>query len=91
MSKWCDNCHRNEIYDEWNSCSKDCPIFGKSYKELAKDIIIMKYNMEELRLMIEQMVKKLENEASNRHMNDLEYGRYTTLIEVLDMIDDMQQ
>ena len=43
--------------------------------------------MGELRLRIEQRLENLENEAKNRHMNDLEYGRYCTLNEVLELID----
>jgi hypothetical protein len=45
--------------------------------------------MEELRLKVEQLLEELENETENRHMNDLEYGRYCTLIDVLDLIDEM--
>lgn len=43
--------------------------------------------MDELRIRIEQLVEELENETVNRHMNDLEYGRYKALCEVLDLID----
>ena len=57
MSKWCDNCYRNEIYDQWNSCSEDCPVFGKSYEELAKDIIIMKHRISEVLYTMETMVE----------------------------------
>ena len=44
----------------------------------------------QFRLMVEQMVKDLENEVGNRHMNDLEYGAYTKLQNVLDFIDDIK-
>lgn len=43
--------------------------------------------MEELRLKIEQFIEELEDKTENRHMNDLEYGRYYTLNEVIDLID----
>ena len=36
-------------------------------------------------------VKELEDETCNRHMNDLEYGRYTTLGEILDLIDEIRE
>ena len=39
MSKWCDTCYRNEITEECKSCSSDCPVFGKSFDELAKIVI----------------------------------------------------
>lgn len=44
--------------------------------------------MDELRIKIEQLIEDLKNETVNRHMNDLEYGRYKTLCEVLDFIDE---
>lgn len=44
--------------------------------------------MDELRIKIEQLIEDLENETENRNMNDLEYGRYRTLCEVLDLIDE---
>ena len=44
--------------------------------------------MNELRLKIEQLIEELENETENRHMNDSEYGRYCTLNEVLELIDE---
>ena len=39
MSKWCDICHRNEFTGEWKSCDSSCPVFGKDFKELAREII----------------------------------------------------
>ena len=47
---------------------------------------------ENIRLAIEQQIENIENESTNvsRHMNDLEYGAYTKLLNVLDIIDDMQ-
>ena len=44
--------------------------------------------MDEFRIKIEQLIEDLENETSNRYMNDLEEGRYKTLCEVLDLIDE---
>ncbi len=46
--------------------------------------------MKELRLKIEQLIEDLENETENRHMNDLEYGRYTALQEVIEIIDKLE-
>ena len=39
MSKWCNTCHRNELPDEWTSCDNECPVFGKSFDDLAKAVI----------------------------------------------------
>lgn len=44
--------------------------------------------MDELRIKVEQLIEDLENETTNRNMNDLEEGRYKTLCEVLDLIDE---
>ena len=44
--------------------------------------------METLRLKIEQLIEDLENETENRHMNDMEQGRYNVLNEVLEIIDE---
>lgn len=47
--------------------------------------------MDELRIKVEQLIEDLENETSNRNMNDLEKGRYKTLCEVLDLIDEQKK
>ena len=47
--------------------------------------------MDELRIKIEQLIEDLENETANRNMNDLEEGRYKTLCEVLDLIDEQKK
>ena len=47
--------------------------------------------MNELRIKIEQLIENLENETANRNMNDLEEGRYKTLCEVLDLIDEQKK
>lgn len=44
--------------------------------------------MEKLREQITEKIEELKENAANRHMNDLEYSRYKTLHEVLDMMDD---
>lgn len=46
--------------------------------------------MDELRIKIEQLIEDLENETANRNMNDMEEGRYKTLCEVLDLIDEQK-
>lgn len=44
--------------------------------------------MDKLKNKIEVMIEELKKETSDRNMNDLEYGRYTTLIDVLEMIEE---
>ena len=47
--------------------------------------------MDELRIKVEQLIEDFENETTNRNMNDLEEGRYKTLCEVLDLIDEQKK
>lgn len=47
--------------------------------------------VDELRIKIEQLIEDLENETANRNMNDLEEGRYKTLCEILDLIDEQKK
>lgn len=47
--------------------------------------------MQELKTKIEQLLKELDDETENRHMNDFEYGRCCALNEVLDLIDEMNK
>lgn len=39
---------------------------------------------------IVEMAEDLENTTRNRHMNDLEYGRYSALNDILELFDDTQ-
>ena len=48
-------------------------------------------NEDKLRIKIEQLIEDLENQTENRNMNDLEYGRYRALCDVLDLIDDSRK
>ena len=47
--------------------------------------------VDELRIKIEQLIEDLENETVNRNMNDMEEGRYKTLCEGLDLIDEQKK
>ena len=47
--------------------------------------------MDELRIKVDQLIEDLENEKENRNMHDLEEGRYKTLCEVLDLIDEQMK
>lgn len=46
--------------------------------------------MDELRIKIEQLIEDLENETTNRNMNDLEQGKYDGYRDILDLLDDME-
>lgn len=46
--------------------------------------------MKKLRLRIEQLMEDLENKSENRHMNDLECGKYTAFQEVIEIIDELE-
>lgn len=58
-------------------------------KKLVKEL--RGITVDELRIKIEQLIEDLENETTNRNMNDLEEGRYKTLCEVLDLIDEQKK
>ncbi len=74
MSKWCDTCSRNEVTDEWNSCSSDCPAFGKHLESLAKIVISVK-----------EILIEAEIIADNQEFG-LSYGQ---AIDYLDKIKDI--
>lgn len=42
---------------------------------------------ESAKLQIETLIEKLEEETEKRYMNDLETGRYNTLLEILDILN----
>ena len=43
MAKWCGTCAKCAITGEYNGCDDSCPVFGKSFEELAE--IAVKYGM----------------------------------------------
>lgn len=47
--------------------------------------------MDELTKRVEQLLDKLEKEVGKRQMSDLEYGRYTALMDVLDLIEEIEE
>lgn len=46
-------------------------------------------NVNKIKIRIEELIDELEEQTENRHMNDYEQGRYNTLIEVLELIDEI--
>lgn len=57
MSKWCDTCHRNELKYKSDSCSSDCPIFGKHFDDLAKKVIMQQEEIAVLRWANKSIIK----------------------------------
>lgn len=57
MSKWCNTCHRNNLKDIWNSCSGDCPVFGKDFDDLAEMLIKQIEENEALRFANKEIIK----------------------------------
>lgn len=45
--------------------------------------------MEELKQRIRELMHEMELQTENRHMNDMEYLRYVTLQDVLDIADEL--
>lgn len=83
MSKWCDTCYRNKLTSEWKSCDSSCPVFGKSFEELAK--IVIEYRIKE-----NKIYKTVEQECSGcgKHFY-LKYcsdGNYEYIGEVCDCL-----
>lgn len=46
--------------------------------------------MEELTQRVEQLLEELEKEVGDRKMSALEYGRYTALTDVLEIIEELE-
>ena len=49
---------------------------------------IIENEKKNFRAKIEQLMEDVESTTANRHMNDLEYSRWTTLQEVLELLDE---
>lgn len=63
----------------------------KEIEVASKESYKIGYNKakEDIKLQIEKKIEDLENEVGNRNMNDLEYGAYTKLLSIMDMIDEL--
>ena len=48
MAKWCETCAKCTVTGKYNGCDNSCPVFGKSFEELAE--IAVKYEMLKSRL-----------------------------------------
>jgi len=53
MSQWCSTCHLNE----YQSCNKDCIVFGKDFEKLAEMVIKQKEEIDALRWANKQIIK----------------------------------
>lgn len=54
--------------------------------ELRRAVECLK-KLETTKKKIIEIMEDLENTTKGRHMNDLEYGRYSAMSDVLDLID----
>lgn len=53
MSRWCNTCHHNE----YQSCNKDCVVFGKNFEELAEIVIKQEREIDALRWTNKLLIK----------------------------------
>lgn len=58
-------------------------------KEVENRLNYLEEKEKLLKLKIEDLLEELEDKTENRHMNDLEYSRYCTLNEILELIDEL--
>ena len=64
-------------------------VSSNTFKDAENRLNYLEEKEQLLKLKIEDLIKELEDETENRHMNDLEYSRYCTLNEVLELIDEL--
>lgn len=57
MSQWCNTCSLGKVNGRYESCTKDCPAFGKTYEELAETVIRQREENDALRWTNNQLVK----------------------------------
>ena len=62
---------------------------SNTFQDAENRLNYLEEKEQSLRLKIEQLIEELENETENRHMNDLEYSRYCTLNELLELIEEV--
>ena len=78
MSQWCNTCSLGKVNCRYESCTKDCPAFGKTYEELAEVVIRQREEIDALRWTNKQLVKvekqkrkELWKKAINQFMDKL--------------------
>lgn len=64
-------------------------VSSNTFKDAENRLNCLEEKEKLLKLKIEDLLEELEDETENRHMNDLEYGRYCTLNEILELIDEL--
>ena len=57
MSQWCDTCSLGKVNGRYESCTKNCPAFGKTYEELAEIVIRQREEIDALRWTNKQLIK----------------------------------
>ena len=64
-------------------------VSSNTFKDAENRLNYLEEKEKLLKLKIEDLLEEIEDETENRHMNDLEYSRYCTLNEVLELIDEL--
>ena len=64
-------------------------VSSNTFKDAETRLNCLEEKEQLLKLKIENLLKELEDETENRFMNDLEYSRYCTLNEMLELIDEL--
>ena len=64
-------------------------VSSNTFKDAENRLNYLEEKEQLLKLKIEDLIKELEDETENRFMNDLEYSRYCTLNEMLELIDEL--
>lgn len=64
-------------------------VSSNTFKDAENRLNYLEEKEQLLKLKIEDLIEELEDETEYRHMNDLEYSRYCTLNEVLELIDEL--
>ncbi len=97
MSKWCDECYRNKITGEWNSCNSDCPAFGLNLDDALKKLVEQGAEIKSLNKEVDrlsqvvlyydgQMVDTI-NEFAERARDELQTGNIIMDKSICDIIN----
>ena len=76
MSQWCNTCSLGKVNGRYESCTEDCPAFGKTLEELAEVVIKQREEIDALRWTNKQLIKvekqkriELWKKAVNQFLN----------------------
>lgn len=89
MSKWCSECARNKLNDEWQSCDNTCPVIGCNLEELAEKHLKLVMRVRKLKqsAMMVDAIQKIDNSTICRDVVELQLKEINTIIDTLINID----